>query len=138
MYAGIEGQPSADREVILDVEGHLVSEAVFLLFVSICRVSDHLPFVVFLLNGRVGLRNVGMVDIFTTELDDVPRSRGVVEVDLGGEVPDAGAVVELVLVEVFSVLAFLAGRVAHPHPVVGEGHGGVGEQPAVEDVVPPR
>jgi len=29
-----------------------------------------------------------MVDIFTTELDDVPRSRGVVEVDLGGEVPD--------------------------------------------------
>ena len=35
MYAGIEGQPVADREVILDVEGHLVSEAVFLLFVSI-------------------------------------------------------------------------------------------------------
>ncbi len=89
---------------------------------------------VLLLDGRVGLRNIGVTYIFTSEFDDMPRRRGVVKVDFCRKVLDSGAVVEFV--KVFRVLVFLRRVVAHPHPIVSERHCGVGEQSSVEDVVP--
>ncbi len=96
MDSRVEGQPSANREIILDVGGNLVPETVLFLAVGVCRVCHHLTIVILFLHCGVGFRDVGVVDIFTAEFDEVSRSRGVVKVNLGGDVLYSGTIVELV------------------------------------------
>ena len=76
-----------------------------------------------------------MAYIFTSEFDEVPRCRGVVKINLGGDVLYSGTIIELV--GIFRVLTLFRRVVAHSHPVVREGHSRVRKQPSVEDVIPP-
>ena len=75
-----------------------------------------------------------MAYIFTSEFDEVPRCRGVVKINLGGDVLYSGTIIELV--GIFRVLTLFRRVVAHSHPVVREGHSRVRKQPSVEDVIP--
>ena len=72
-----------------------MADTVLFLVVGVGRVCQHLSVVILLLNGSVGLRDVDVGYIFTAEFDEVPGCRGVVEVDFGRKVLDAGAVLIL-------------------------------------------
>ena len=136
VQAGGEEKVTSQRDVVFRIERSVVAEEMFARLEEACQLV------------RLGLeliceclRDEVVPGVFGAELDQVAGRRRPVEVDAGSKVQNAGIVVDPVVVELpiarksaFEQFVFHAVR--HDHPVAVDGHGGVGKQPVVEDVVP--
>ena len=141
MDSGIDCQVLPEAEIILGIERQFMTSVNLLRIREMQgRIHLHLAALHLPVDGGHPLGDEGMPGVFRTEFHQMAGRWIIVEVHPGAQVADSGMVVQVIAVRRLDTVLDLGfgGSGIHHHVVPVVRYGGVGEQFAVEYVVPPR